>query len=202
MKIIRKLSYTVITALGLGFGGSQLALATDAGGSTTNGQVDAAATSDYGSSMTSQSETTLNGTTLSIEDPTLVFSDGDWYAYADGQWYAMEHGEWYALTDVSYDAASMSGYDDGSGSFYIYALDDGEIYDMDDGQWYATADGVDWYALSEDVSYDFASLSGDDADINPSYVYTTDDGGLYTMEGGQLYVWVPVSLLESRALYY
>jgi hypothetical protein len=39
--------------------------------------------------------------TMTVAEPTLVFSDGAWYSYNAGDWYALEGGEWHSMQSGS-----------------------------------------------------------------------------------------------------
>jgi hypothetical protein len=186
MKHTRKITASVVAALGLGLSGPLFADAEDnPAGFAANGVESSApaeatsaptapfygAPSDTAADSAAESTAAIGNSaygadpdaataaydadtvpimTVVTAQPSLVFSDGEWYSLSGGQWFALIDGDWYAMDDAAY-AIEEPAADATSGTIELYSMDGAEWYSFDDGEWRVWVPVV---MLSEAPSYD------------------------------------------------
>jgi hypothetical protein len=98
----------------------------------------------------SHADSTLS---MTVAEPTLVFSDGEWYSFSAGDWYALEGGEWHAMHG---DAGAVAGSSIDDVSWYYVAAIPVEMV-------FYSADGTEHYIVEGDDVFVFAPIdvSGD-----------------------------------------
>jgi hypothetical protein len=197
MMQMKKITLSVVAALGLGLAGTGIAgtgygnshsgtgmrlsnsgFSSDSGAfyaqpqSPGSSSQDSAAFELGSADSISASEPTESDSSLLIvvAEPNLLFNDGVWYSYADGDWYALDDGNWYSM--ASADEYAFESSDPSLESSDAYALDGSQLDNS-----YADASDSSWYYVTE-VPYDVV-------------LYTTDGIAWYSTESDELVALVP-----------
>ena len=117
--------------------------------------------------------------TLTVSEPALIFSDGQWYSYSGGEWYAFDDGAWYSLSDAAQWLPS-DGYTSGA-------------YDY--GQSYADQSPL------ADSEYDVYAFEWSVAPYYEITLYSTDGVNWYSAQGDTAFVWTPVATIDNPTLW-
>lgn len=134
--------------------------------------------------------------TLIVSEPSLVFTNGQWYTYVDGNWLSLEGGDWQDLTATSHMSSADIADDD---SMPTTALADEEAYAQDDGVWFVWVPTT--YEEPQIVGYEAEQVTPTAYDIQ---LVSVNGIPIYSVEEGQWYVLVPMAadeLVASAALY-
>lgn len=141
--------------------------------SSGSGSSSSDASASFGG-MDSSEQASVSGSelTLPVDEPTLLFSDGQWYSYTDGEWYAFDNGEWYRLSSSA----------DWSSSDWLTS----DAYGYDDA-----------LALDGSSSYAVSSYHAIEAPYYEVTLYSTDGIDWYSMDGEQVMIWSPVAVVRD-----
>ena len=205
----RNLTLSIVTALGLGLAGSGIAGSGYGHSASGSGSESAASSSSY--SIESQQESSSYATSeplasaseqsssyesldssrsaaasesevpVEVSDPSLVFSDGQWYSYSDGAWYALDEGEWAILAESEpgeLEAMAASGTaTDPYGYEYNWYMTEAPYYEI---TLYST-DGLDWYSAdgSHVVSWTPVDLAEAESWWSPTASLSDASSGSY-----------------------
>lgn len=186
MNHARKFGWTLCAALGIavstsGIAEDQMQYAPQAGMSAESESAGAAA-----------APSTL---TVVVTEPSLVFSDGQWYTFVDGVWYSFDGDGWQSLASADSGVSS----DESAAASEDTMVDAYAYSDDDDGVWFV------WVP----VAYEDSQLGEYGANAMSPAFYTMDSASVdgipvYSYETGQWYVLAPMPSdeLNSSATYY